>query len=79
MYVKRDAAIITNYKGLIAFVTFLTFTNYILTSYDNIKICIENPVKHLRWSVLRKPLHCVKSVRIRSFSGPYFPVFWLKT
>ena len=66
MYVKRDAAIITNYKGLIAFVTFLTFTNYILTSYDNIKICIENAVKHLRWSVLRKPLHCL-------------PAFWLKT
>ena len=23
--------------------------------------------------------HCVKSVRIRSFSGPYFPVFGLNT
>ena len=23
--------------------------------------------------------HCVKSVHIRSFSGPYFPVFGLKT
>ena len=24
-------------------------------------------------------LHCVKSVRIRSFSGPYFPAFRLNT
>ena len=24
-------------------------------------------------------LHCVKSVRIRSFSGPYFPAFGLNT
>ena len=23
--------------------------------------------------------HCVKIVRIRSFSGPYFPAFWLNT
>ena len=25
------------------------------------------------------PLHCVKSIQIRSFSGPYFPVFELNT
>ena len=25
------------------------------------------------------PSHCVKRVRIRSFSGPYFPVFGLNT
>ena len=25
------------------------------------------------------PLHCVKSVQIRSFSGPYFPLFVLNT
>ena len=24
-------------------------------------------------------LHCVKSVRIRSYSGPYFPAFGLNT
>ena len=24
-------------------------------------------------------MHCVKSVRIRSYSGPYFPVFGLNT
>ena len=28
---------------------------------------------------LHKELHCVKSVRIRSFSGPYFPAFGLNT
>ena len=26
-----------------------------------------------------KPAHCVKKVRIRSFSGPYFPAFRLNT
>ena len=30
-------------------------------------------------SVLRKDLHCVKSVRIRSFSGPYFPTIGTNT
>ena len=29
--------------------------------------------------VLGSLLHCVKSVRIRSFSGPYFPAFGLNT
>ena len=24
-------------------------------------------------------IHCVKSVQIRIFSGPYFPTFWLNT
>ena len=24
-------------------------------------------------------IHCVKSVRIRGFSGPHFPAFWLNT
>ena len=49
---------------------------------------IENPVKYLTRS-WNTPLgsdmkffcfvHCVKSVRIRSFSGPYFPAFGLST
>ena len=32
-------------------------------------------------NLIRKPIniHCVKSVRIRSFSGPYFPAFGLNT
>ena len=25
------------------------------------------------------PMHCIKSVRIRSYSGPYFPAFGLNT
>ena len=28
---------------------------------------------------LYKNIHCVKSVRIRSYSGPYFPAFGLNT
>ena len=28
---------------------------------------------------LDEGFHCVKSVRIRSFFGPYFPAFWLNT
>ena len=51
----------------------------------------QNPAKDLRWSFFRKYQilnlilktilslrHCVKSVRIRSFSGPYFPHSELK-
>ena len=26
-----------------------------------------------------KAIHCVKSVSIQTFSGPYFPAFWLNT
>ena len=31
------------------------------------------------FSCLSRNFHCVKSVRIRSFSGPYFPAFGLNT
>ena len=34
---------------------------------------------YLRFSVLIRKQHCVKSVRIRSYSGPYFPTFGLNT
>ena len=30
-------------------------------------------------SKIEKRLHCVKSVRVRSFSGPYFLAFGLNT
>ena len=30
-------------------------------------------------ALIRGNMHCVKSVKIRSFSGPYFPVFSLNT
>ena len=54
-----------------------------------IRVC-ENPfsgiffsMKYLKWCrdwVLYFNIkHCVKSVRIRSFSGPYFPAFGLNT
>ena len=29
------------------------------------------------FKIMRKHSHCVKSVRIRSYSGPYFPAFGL--
>ena len=32
-----------------------------------------------REDVRLKDTHCVKSVRIRSYSAPYFPTFWLNT
>ena len=43
---------------------------------------IQNLVKHLRRNCFIKTvsgwkLHCVKSVRIQSYSGPYFPTFGL--
>ena len=41
-------------------------------------LCITNLLHTLR-KRLSKNLHCVKSVLIRSFSGPYFPTFGLNT
>ena len=35
--------------------------------------------RYWRKIFVRKRLHCVKSVRIRSFYGPYFPAFGLNT
>ena len=36
------------------------------------------PKKFLSY-YMNNPIHCVKSVRIRSYSGPYFPAFGLNT
>ena len=33
----------------------------------------------LQYYIMSEDQHCVKSVRIRSFSGPYFPAFGLHT
>ena len=33
----------------------------------------------MMWNTVWKGLHCVKSVRTRSFSGQYFPAFGLNT
>ena len=41
--------------------------------------CQENFSTPRNLSILRKDLHCVKSVRIRSFSGLYFPTFGTNT
>ena len=35
--------------------------------------------RKLNYDVVSLITHCVKSVEIRSFSGPYFPVFGLNT
>ena len=38
----------------------------------------ENMLLNSQWLyVIAQYYHCVKSVRIRSFSGPHFPVFGL--
>ena len=36
-------------------------------------------LKHFQNGIIDKSIDCVKSVRIRSFSGPYFPAFGLNT
>ena len=38
-----------------------------------------NLLAYLRFSLLIRKQHYVKSVRIRSYSGPYFPIFGLNT
>ena len=41
-----------------------------------IEIVIFQTLIYFSWVIT---FHCVKTVRIRSFSGPYFPAFWLNT
>ena len=38
-----------------------------------------DPVSLYRFGILDVQCHCVKSLRIRSYSGPYFPTFRLHT
>ena len=47
----------------------------LFTEYSN---CIKVQ-RHFFYTCLFAAFHCVKSVRIRSFSGPYFPAFGLNT
>ena len=37
-----------------------------------------DPVPHLKYVPICDK-HCVKSIRVRSYSGPYFPAFGLNT
>ena len=39
---------------------------------------LQETIKYWSWFGYRK-IHCVKSVRIRSYSGPHFPAFGLNT
>ena len=41
--------------------------------------CIRNNSLLGAFSIIQRILHCVKSVRIRSYSGPHFPAFGLNT
>ena len=52
---------------------------YVLRERVHCKLCIEFLTRKLIFSFLSFTLLCVKSIRIRSFSGPYFPVFGLNT
>ena len=49
----------------------------IIKVYGNISDVIEDNIKNVKSNM--KEEHCVKSVRIRSYSGPYFPAFGLNT
>ena len=39
----------------------------------------DDKVEEAKYAAKKLFIHCVKSVRIRSFSGPYFPAFGLNT
>ena len=61
--------------------TYLRSLNYLnmylfVNSYVNSKMLLYHLLQE--WNSI-KAFHCVRSVRIRSFSGPYFPTFGLKT
>ena len=56
----------------------LTCRNVLLTLRITV-FCMKSPLKSV-WNLPRpKYYNCVKSVRIRSFYGPYFPVIELNT
>ena len=46
---------------------------------DTLKEYAEIPLKSKNERFIDSANHCAKSVRIRSYSGPYFPAFWLNT
>ena len=58
---------------------------HIKIAVKNFQICYNFLVRNLRFQIVNSNqpkisesnLHCVKSVRIRSFSGPYFSTFGL--
>ena len=61
---------------------FLEVFQNTISSFHCGQISVRNPTR----DTLSRPLkaseidkHCVKSVLIRSCSGPYFPAFWLNT
>ena len=61
---------------------FLEVFQNTISSFHCGQISVRNPTQDtlprpLKASEIEK--HCVKSVLIRSYSGPYFPAFWLNT
>ena len=81
LYVRKFAAkifsnlVAGNFLSCIVFITFFIF----MASANQVERCDKTFVMffaHARqWS--RVDYHCVKSLRIRSYSGPYFPTFEL--
>ena len=53
-----------------------------ISSFHCGQISVRNPTRDTQSRPLKASeidKHCVKSVLIRSYSGPYFPAFWLNT
>ena len=54
--------------------------NHLLYTTDNCLLTVSFSIDDIAKNTTKfRPEHCVKSVRIRSFSGPYFPAFGLNT
>ena len=70
---------IVNFKHVIAGWEVDTFQeiSLILISRCNVNLKTNPKILCIMFIVLIGPLHCVRSVHIRSFSGPYFPEFVL--
>ena len=58
-----------NYFGHLVLISYIDYTTHGSSFVDYLKHCI----------LISFPFHCVKSVYIRNFSGPYFPAFGLNT
>ena len=65
-----------------SFILFYAFSSFLPVILSNrFAFSFERSVSVLYWVMWqrKKIFHCVESVRIWSFSGPYFPSFWLNT
>ena len=68
-------SLMKNFVSLWMQTSLIEITNFKKYIYLSINVSVFRIVVF----VIRNDFHCMKSVQIRSFSGPYFPLFGLNT